>query len=109
MFNVIKRNSEISELFNTGRYISTKTFSVIWINSEATKVAFIAGKKLGKAYIRNYYKRRLREIYRQNSDIFKNKKVLLIAKNSLLNAKNNQVYKGIKKVENIFRNKETSN
>lgn len=109
MFNVIKSNSEISELFNTGRYISTKTFSVIWINSETTKVAFIAGKKLGKAHIRNYYKRRLREIYRQNSDTFKYKKVLLIARNSLLNAKNDQVYKGIKKVENIFRNKENTN
>lgn len=109
MFNVIKNNSEISELFNTGSYISTKTFSVIWIKSESSQVAFIAGKKLGKAHIRNYCKRRLREIYRQNSVLFENKKVLLIARNALLNANNDQIYKGIKRIENIFKNKETSN
>ena len=109
MFKVIKNNLDISRLFNSGRYISTKTFSVIWQDSDNTQVAFIAGKKLGKANKRNYCKRRLREIYRHNSNIFENKEVLLIARADLINAKNDQILKGINKVEHIFKNKKNSN
>lgn len=108
MSNVIKKSEVISELFNTGNYISTKTFSVIWINNNTSQVAFIAGKKLGKAHIRNYCKRRLREIYRQNKELFKHKKVLLIARNGLLGSNEDQIEEGLQKIESIFNNKTNS-
>lgn len=84
VFNVIKSNLEISELFNNGSFWSSKSVNIIFRISDDDGVAFIAGKKLGKAHDRNFAKRRLRHLYRENRNLFSKKEVLLISKKSLL-------------------------
>lgn len=99
MFNVIKKSEEISALFNSGKYISLKYFTIIWEECENTRVAFIAGKKLGGAVKRNFLKRRLRSLYRENFEIFQNKKVLLLAKQRLLTANYLEAENDLKRIK----------
>ena len=101
MFNTIKSSKEISELFHNGYFRSFKFFNLIYRNSEVTRVAFIAGKKLGKAHYRNYLKRRLRSLYSENFKYFENKEVLLIAKKNLKEYSDEDLKKSLCK-KNVF-------
>ena len=87
---IIKKSSEISEIFARGKRIHTPSVLFIIVKksdraSESSgRVAFIAGKKQGCAAWRNSAKRRLREIYKINESIFYNYDVLLVAKKNIL-------------------------
>ena len=87
---IIKKSSEISEIFAHGRRISTPSILFIIVNrcdrasKSSGRVAFIAGKKQGCAVWRNSAKRRLREIYKINKSVFYNYDVLLVAKRNIL-------------------------
>lgn len=102
MFNTIKSSKEISELFNNGNFRPLKFFNLIYRNSEFTRVAFIAGKRLGKAHYRNYLKRRLRSLYSENFKYFENKEVLLIAKKDLKECSDEDLKNSLYK-RNVFK------
>ncbi len=105
MFKTIKSNSKISELFRIGKLKQTKDILIYYKlsdNLDEGKVAFIAGKKLGKAPTRNYLKRRLRHLYLLNKDKFNDKQILLIAKKSLIKADFWKVNKDLEKIS--FKN-----
>lgn len=99
MFKVIKKSEEISALFNSGKYLSLKNFTIIYKESESTRVAFIAGKKLGNAVKRNFLKRRLRSLYSENQEIFEGKDVLFLAKQRLLTAKYSEAENDLAKIK----------
>ena len=97
MLDTIKSNNEISELFSSGRRISSKYVNFIYLDKgrlnkssckhdHSGRVAFIAGKKNGGAVWRNSAKRRLREIYRINKEKLSGFDVLMIAKSSIMQA-----------------------
>lgn len=86
--DTIKSNTEISELFATGKRISNKYLTCIYRtdsykHGQTGRVAFIAGKRNGNAVWRNRAKRRMREMYRTMEGNWKDKDVLFIAKPSL--------------------------
>ena len=65
----IKSSADITRLFKEGRRINTPELSLIVLRNEGQhdqqgRVAFIAGKKLGRAVWRNRAKRRMREACR---------------------------------------------
>lgn len=82
MFNVIKKNNDISLIFKEGKVVYLKSLTLIYKknNENISRVAFIASKKLGNAVSRNYCKRRMREIYKIKSYLFKDLDLLMIAK-----------------------------
>ncbi len=96
-FNVIKNSKDISDLFNQGNFWSSYALNIIYRDSSCSRVAFIAGKKIGKAHIRNFLKRRLRHLYSNNVELFNNKDVLFIAKKQLINSDFERTNKQIKK------------
>lgn len=96
VFNTIKSNKEISELFNSGTFWSSYALNIIYKASGQQRVAFIAGKKIGKAYKRNFLKRRLRHLYLNNIDLFQDMDVLLIAKQNLLEGNFYRINKNLK-------------
>ena len=85
--DTIKSNNDIDRLFKTGRKITTN--SIIALVAEnidgrdhCGRVAFVAGKKLGSAPIRNKAKRRMREVARLKGVPFQRKDLVLIARPS---------------------------
>ena len=70
--NTIKSGIEISEIFNLGKRASSRELRIIVKRVDdqrgpSGRVAFIAGKKLGNAVVRNRNKRILREVARANN------------------------------------------
>lgn len=80
-FLPLKKNSEFRDIYNKGKSLSTKYLVLYYKNSINTnlnaKVGFVASKKVGKATIRNRYKRLIKEVFRVTNLKF-TKKVDLI-------------------------------
>lgn len=66
---------------------------IIYLRSRKQAVGFVASKKVGSAVKRNIAKRRIREAYRMNKDIFKGLQVIFYTQHQL-NMK--QILKSIK-------------
>lgn len=69
----IKNSSEINALFQNGTHLSNRNIALLILQHDSTqrgpemtgRVAFIAGKRLGNAVIRNRSKRVMREAARK--------------------------------------------
>ncbi len=70
----IKDKKEFQTILNKGKKIYTPFFLIYYKEKakENSRFGFTQVKKFGKAYKRNYYKRILREIIRNNQNKFKN-------------------------------------
>ncbi len=69
-------------VFKTGKKIENKQLKVYYLPVPTDgRVAFVAGKWLGRAVLRNFCKRRLREMYRLNQhEISKGYTFILVSK-----------------------------
>lgn len=67
----IKREREIRSILRTGKRISRGLITISYLRGgrEGVGFAFLVGKRVGKAVVRNRVKRRLREIARERSHI----------------------------------------
>lgn len=67
-FYGLEKNSNFREVYNNGKSLADRFLVLYWLpnNLEYTRFGFSIGKKVGKAVIRNRYKRILREICRLN-------------------------------------------
>ena len=82
--NIIKSSEQISELFSQGKRVSAKEIRIIYKKHDEQRdpcgrVAFIAGKKLGNAVVRNRSKRVMREVARENGLPIEGYDILLMA------------------------------
>ena len=82
--DTIRSSTEIDTLFRTGRRSRRPTVIVLCVNtpehrSEAGRVVYIAGKKLGGAVQRNRSKRVLREAVRRTGERWHRQDIALIA------------------------------
>ncbi len=85
---------QIGRLFSRGARGASRTVLALALPAQcapgetaATRVAFVAGKKLGRAVVRNRLRRRLRAAYRLQKDAFPpGVDLVLMAKKELLEA-----------------------
>lgn len=65
--NRLKKRKEFSYLYNNGTAKHTAHLTMVYLPTKkrATKVGFSVAKKIGKAHLRNFVKRRLRVIVRE--------------------------------------------
>ena len=64
--NRLKKRKEFAYLYNNGIAKHTSHLTMVYLstNKRATKIGFSISKKIGKAHLRNFVKRRLRAIVR---------------------------------------------
>jgi ribonuclease P protein component len=91
MKHTIKSKADFEELFSTGRRISTRNIlALIATNNNERdhygRVAFVAGKRLGSAPLRNRAKRVMREAARATGAPWRGFDVILIARSTTAHA-----------------------
>ena len=81
MDNRLKKAKEIDLVFKTGTPIYSKSLTILYLESDQTKVAYCVSKKHGKSVMRNRIKRLLRESFRKHIPFLnKNYKIVIIPK-----------------------------
>ena len=96
--NVVKDNLRFNEIINTGRYAKDNNLIIYYCNNDNTTYHFgiTVPKKLGHAFLRNYYKRVLRSICDNNKNLYSNKDYIIIVRKGSLNS-------DYSKIENSFK------
>lgn len=86
MKSTIRSSADVSRLFSQGKRFSTPFATVLVLKRSEQhdhdlhgRVAFIAGKKLGNAVVRNRSKRVMREVARENGLPVEGYDILLMA------------------------------
>ena len=79
--------------------------------TDTNRIGITVGKKLGKAHIRNRVRRRLREVYRLNEDLFQSGwDIVVVARTKAIDAPFDQLVKGylaLAKKAGILRTEES--
>lgn len=88
---ILSKSREIETLFRQGKKIvgNSLVLQFLKLNGAERKVAFIISSKIKGAVKRNFIKRRLKEIYRRNKELFpRGYSYLLYAKENAKDWKN---------------------
>lgn len=66
---IVRKNEEIQEIIKKNKKIINKYFIIYFIknNLNYNRYCISVGKKIGKAYTRNLYKRRVKDILMKNN------------------------------------------
>ncbi|MGB3341958.1 MAG: ribonuclease P protein component [bacterium] len=73
----------VKKVFAKGKRFHCEQLTIIYLRSQKQAVGFVASKKVGSAVKRNMAKRRIREAYRMNKDIFKGLQVIFYTQHQL--------------------------
>lgn len=73
----------VKQLFAKGNRFHCGQLTIIYLRSNKQAVGFVASKKIGCAVERNKVKRRIREAYRMNKEIFRGLQVIFYAQHPL--------------------------
>jgi len=106
----IKHNSEIAEMFDRAWRVHTDHILALFKRTENKRglngrVAYIAGKKLGSAPVRNRIKRRMREASSLLGAPWPGYDVVFIAKSAMVHADFDTISHDIKLIRNAVNNK----
>jgi len=110
--NTIKRSAEISELFKSARKCYQKDL-VLFVAEEELgrgpdgRVAYLAGKRLGSAPLRNRSKRMLREAARLEGAPWNGQRCLLVARGGMNQVTLNDLRKQLRKARLINKPDDT--
>jgi len=81
----LKKSYEIEKVMSFKKSVGNKCYAIYFQYFEGEmKIAISVSKKVGCAVVRNYEKRAVREIIRNNKDKIKGIKALIIAKKPVL-------------------------
>ncbi|MBD3414874.1 MAG: ribonuclease P protein component [Candidatus Aminicenantes bacterium] len=85
----IKKKREFSFLYKNGNRYTGKHFRIIYLANEYkhSRLAAVAGKRIGSAVKRNKAKRWIRDLFRRNKGLLKRSTdLIIIARESIFNA-----------------------
>ncbi len=87
--STLKKNYEFKRLYNKGKTAVTPYMVVYALKTQRDhrRVGYTVSTKLGKAVVRNRVRRRLREIYRLNSDrLIDSADIVIVARSRCIEA-----------------------
>lgn len=77
----LKNSDEIGLIVQKRQRVYSDLFTIYYqTNQSDTKIAVVAGKKIGNAVVRNYNKRTIREIVRPHIEDFNNIHAVIVTK-----------------------------
>ena len=76
----LKKSHDIEQLIKKKQSVGHRFFVIYYDYSEEIKIAISISKKVGKAVVRNYNKRVIREIVRANLELFEGLTCLIVIK-----------------------------
>ncbi len=89
---ILKKNEDIKELFNKKKSVGNRYFSIYYektrVNKDIEKdfkMVVSVSKKVGKAHLRNYLRRVVKEIIRKKLDQYDNLHLLIVVKSAAVN------------------------
>lgn len=95
----LRKNGDFRRIYRSTKSLSTK-YLVLYAKksqNEDLRVGFSISKKIGKANIRNYYKRRLREIVRRHmAHIHLGYDLVILARGPIIEASFSDLEKNVK-------------
>lgn len=96
---IIRKNEEIQKIVNENIKIKNEYFIVYYSKNDSkyNRYCVSVSKKIGKAVVRNLYKRRIKDILMKN-DINNNTDYVIILRNSILNIKYDLIEKSLIKL-----------
>lgn len=98
---ILKKNHDIDSLVRLKQSVGNTYYAIYYRKSESLRVVVSVSKKLGKAVVRNYQKRVMKEILRNNIELIPSVDMLLVIKFNSLNLtykeKENEIIKLIKR------------
>ena len=79
---IIKKNEEIQKIIKNSKKIVSKYFIIYFVNNNLkyNRYCISVSKKIGKANIRNLYKRRIKDILMKNNFNSSNDYVIILRK-----------------------------
>lgn len=98
---ILKKNHDIDSLIKKKQSVGNTYFAIYYRKSESLQIVVSVSKKLGKAVVRNYQKRVMKEILRKNMELIPSVDMLVVVKLNSLNLtyqeKENEIIKLIKR------------
>ncbi len=94
---IIRKRKDFKETLQDGKRWSGRYLSIFYKESDVRQVAFSVPRRVGKAVKRNRIKRLMREVYRRHKYEIGRLKLILVAKNSAVNANFLEIEKEIEK------------
>lgn len=98
---ILKKNHDIDSLVKEKQSVGNTYFAIYYRKSESLQIVVSVSKKLGKAVVRNYQKRVIKEILRKNMELIPYVDMLVVVKFNSLNLtyqeKENEIIKLIKR------------
>jgi len=82
---ILKKNHDIDSLVKFKQSVGNTYYAIYYRKSESLQIVVSVSKKLGKAVVRNYNKRVLKEIIRKNMDQIPFVNMLIVVKKNSLN------------------------
>ena len=77
---ILKKNHDIDSLVRLKQSVGNTYYAIYYRKSESLRVVVSVSKKLGKAVVRNYQKRVMKEILRNNIELIPSVDMLLVIK-----------------------------
>ena len=84
--NIVKNNREFNNIIKNGKYCKNNEFVIYYVDNELkhSRFGISVSKKIGKAVMRNYYKRIIRNICHLNKNLYsKDKDYIIIMRKGL--------------------------
>lgn len=76
----LKKSQDIEQLIKKKQSVGNRYYAIYYSKEEKNLIAVSASKKIGKAHDRNYHKRVIREIVRENMGLFEGLNCLIVIK-----------------------------
>ncbi len=97
-FLPLKKNNEFRSIYGFGKSVSTKIIVIYYKPAESIgKVGFVVSKKVGKATIRNKYKRIMKEAFRNSTlKIDNSLDLIILARPAIVESDYSQIQRDIK-------------